>query len=199
MAGEAVPESTNFEKFQTGNPVVRRLIEGFYEKVEAEISPLAPTAVLDAGCGEGETLARLSTLQGADLTAIDTSEDAVAYTAKRLPGVKASVESLYALPFPDDSFDLSMCLEVLEHLEEPGKGLSELHRVTRGDVVISVPHEPWFRLGSAMRGKYLKTLGNHPEHVNHWNAKSLQKFLETRFSSVQVTRSFPWLIAHCRR
>ena len=49
-------DTSNYEKFQTGNPVVRRLIDRFYGKVGELVASLAPATVLDAGCGEGETL-----------------------------------------------------------------------------------------------------------------------------------------------
>lgn len=195
----AGPDSTNWEKFQTQNPVVRRLIERFYGHVRTMVASLAPEAVLDAGCGEGETLGRLSELSGADLYAVDLSEEAVEHTRLRIPGVSASVDSVYALPFADEHFDLVFCLEVLEHLTEPERALRELRRVARSDLILSVPHEPWFRFGSALRGKYLRTMGNHPEHVNHWSSRSFRSFLERDFSSVDVRRSLPWLIAHCRR
>jgi len=162
------------------------------------VEPLAPTSLLDAGCGEGETLERLSDLLPQRVAAIDLSEQAVRFTSGRVPAAVASVASVDALPFEDDSFDLVLCLEVLEHLEDPGTALEELSRVSTGDVVISTPHEPWFQLGSLLRGKYLRGLGNHPEHVNHWGPGSLRDLLETRFAEVTVRRSFPWLIAHCR-
>jgi SAM-dependent methyltransferase len=191
-------ESTNFEKFQTGNPIVRRLIDRFYDRLLAIVESQHASSILDAGCGEGETLARLGSSLPPRSVAIDLSEEAVAFTAQRLPRVEVQRQSIDDLPFPDASFDLAICLEVLEHLPDPSAGLNELARVAADDVVISVPHEPWFRLGSLMRGKYLRGLGNHPEHVNHWRAHSLRAFLERRFEEVSVEGSFPWLIAHCR-
>jgi SAM-dependent methyltransferase len=190
--------STNYEKFQTGNPVVRRLIGRFYQRVSAIVEPLDPDSLLDAGCGEGETLERLNGLLPARTVGVDLSAKAVAFTAQRLPTVEVEQQSIDDLPFADDSFDLVLCLEVLEHLHDPAAGLAELARVAAGDVLISVPHEPWFRLGSLLRGKYLRGLGNHPEHVNHWNSNSLRSFLAEQFGEVSVRRSFPWLIAHCR-
>jgi hypothetical protein len=61
-----------------------------------------------------------------------------------------------------------------------------------------VPHEPWFRLGSFARGKYLKSWGNHPEHVNHWNPKSFQRFLSAQAELIEIRTSMPWIIARCR-
>jgi len=190
--------STNYEKFQTGNPVVKRMIDHFYAQLGSVVDSLDSGSVLDAGCGEGETLTRLEGLPRKTTTAIDLSEEAVLHTERRVPWADISVASVTELPFDDDSFDLVLCLEVLEHLPEPNAALAELSRVSAGDVIVSVPHEPWFRLGSLLRGKYVSGLGNHPEHVNHWNRRTLPALLETHFQEVRLTGAFPWLIAHCR-
>lgn len=191
-------DTTNYEKFQTGNPVVRRLIDGFYAKVEETVAPLKPETVLDAGCGEGETLDRLASVLPSRPVGIDLNPESVEFAGQRLPDASLSVANLLELPFADDQFDLVLCLEVLEHLPDPAAGLAELARVSGKDIVVSVPHEPWFRLGSLARGKYLKTWGNHPEHVNHWNPRSLRDFLATQVEVVEVKTSTPWLIARCR-
>ncbi len=191
-------DTSNYEKFQTGNPVVRRLIDRFYARVEAEVSVLAPKTVLDAGCGEGETLERLGSILEAEVTGIDLNPDSVEYAAVRIPSATFLTGDIGELPFEDDSFDLVLCLEVLEHIPEPGPVLAELSRVCRGDIVLSVPSEPWFRLGSLARGKYLEDWGNHPEHVNHWNPRSLRGFLGASTEVVTVERATPWLVAHVR-
>jgi SAM-dependent methyltransferase len=162
------------------------------------VEPLEANSILDAGCGEGETIARLADPPPDRVAAIDILEDSVAFTRRRLPFVEASVGSVYELPFEADSFDLVLCLEVLEHLGRPAPALRELGRVARSHVVLSVPYEPYFRLGSLVRGKYLRELGNHPEHVNHWNRASLQAFLGARLDVIEIAVAFPWLIAHCR-
>lgn len=191
--------SSNYEKFQTGNPLVRGMIDRFYARLGEVVEPLAPASALDAGCGEGETLARLACLPQDETAAIDLNAQAVEHTRARVPWADTSVASVTDLPFGEESFDLVLCLEVLEHLEDPEAALDELRRVSRGDVVVSTPHEPWFQLGSLLRGKYLKGLGNHPEHVNHWNRRTLPALLRSRFRQVTVVGAFPWLIAHCRR
>lgn len=191
------PESTNYEKFQTRNPIVRRLIDRFYDRVAATIAPLGVASALDAGCGEGETLVRLAGLLPPRVAAVDVSEEAVRFAAQRLPSVDVARHSIENLPFADDSFELVVCLEVLEHLSEPEAALAELARVSAGHLVVSVPHEPWFRVGSLLRGNYMGSLGNHPEHVNHWNARSLRAFLEPHLDVISLDESLPWLIAHC--
>lgn len=191
-------DTTNYDKFQTGNPVVRRLIDRFYVVVESTISGLNPSSVLDAGCGEGESLERLAPLLPDRRVGVDLLTDSLAFASQRIPDAEFMSANLLDLPFGEKEFDLVLCLEVLEHLDEPQAGLAELARVAARDIVISVPHEPWFRLGSFVRGKYVKTLGNHPEHVNHWNPRSLRKFLSDQVQVISIAGSMPWLIAHCR-
>jgi 2-polyprenyl-3-methyl-5-hydroxy-6-metoxy-1,4-benzoquinol methylase len=196
-----VPETvdtTNFAKFQTGNPVVRRLIDRFYERLRSIVAPLGAASVLDAGCGEGETISRLGDLLPEPVFAVDILDESVAFTKRRLPSVEVSRHSVYELPFEDDRFDLVLCLEVLEHLERPSAAVGELRRVAREHLVLSVPFEPYFRLGSLLRAKYVRQLGNHPEHVNHWTRRSFPRFLAPQVDVVEVGVAFPWLIAHCR-
>jgi ubiquinone/menaquinone biosynthesis C-methylase UbiE len=191
-------KSTNYEKFQTRNPLVRRLIDRFYGRLRAVVEPLGARSLLDAGCGEGETLARLGPSLPPRTAAVDISLEAVQLTARRFPQVEVRRQSVLELPFAEESFDLVLCLEVLEHLADPGGALGELGRVAGTDVVVSVPHEPWFRAGTFLRGMYVRELGNHPEHINHWGPSSFRAFLDSQLEVVSLMRSFPWLIAHCR-
>jgi hypothetical protein len=64
-------------------------------------------------------------------------------------------------------------------------------------VVVSVPYEPWFRIGNVLRGKHLSGFGNHPEHVQHWNLRSFEKFLGAATLQVEIIEAFPWIIACC--
>lgn len=191
-------ESTNYQKFQTRNPVVRRLIDRFHARLREIVAPLRTESVLDAGCGEGETIARLAGLLPARVAAVDVSPEAVEFTARRFPAVEVARESVLELPLKDGAFELVLCLEVLEHLDDPRAAIAELGRVSSRGVVVSVPHEPWFRLGSMLRGKYLRDFGNHPEHVNHFNKGSLATLLEPVVELSEIRVAFPWLIAHGR-
>jgi SAM-dependent methyltransferase len=192
------PQTTNYEKFRTGNPVVKRLIDRFYGRIGAIVRPLEAESLLDAGCGEGETLARLGQDLPRRVAAVDVDPAAAEFTAARIPMADVRTGSIGELPYPDDSFDLVLCLEVLEHVEDPAAALADLARVARRDLIVSVPDEPWFRLGSLARGRYVRTLGNHPEHLNHLTPRSLRRLLSTQLEVVSLRRSLPWLIAHCR-
>jgi SAM-dependent methyltransferase len=190
--------SSNEAKFQTGNPVVRAMIDGFFRKLDGVVRPLRPSSVLDAGCGEGESIVRLGELLGPRITAVDIEERCIARTRERLPAVETAQADVTALPFADSCFDLVICLEVVEHVPSPERAIAELARVAARDVVISVPYEPWFRIGSLMRGKHVRSLGNHPEHVNHFNRASLRRLLDPHLDVRAVEVAFPWLIAAAR-
>lgn len=194
-------ETTNYAKYQTGNPVVRRLIARFQGKVRAALLPMQPDSLLDAGCGEGESIRFL----GPDLPDIykgfDLSEECVSFCQERFLQHEFQTADITALPFEDLSFDAAICLEVLEHLPHPERALAELERVARRGLVLSVPHEPWFQLGSLARGKYLATLGNHPEHIQHWNPASFRRFIRAnlnRADRIAIDTAFPWIVAQVR-
>jgi len=132
--------------------------------------------MLDAGCGEGFVISYL--LQGNDgltITGIDCSLEAIEIArlmmqpvlSEACPELRRRVEGgvffdvgdLREMPYDDDSFDLVMCLEVLEHLPDPHRGLCELRRVTSAHCLVSVPHEPFFRATNFLRGRHVPAWG----------------------------------------
>lgn len=192
------PRTTNFEKFKTGNPLVRHLITRFFTRIRSAIEAQPVLSILDAGCGEGMTLLQVRDLLPARVAGFDINPDSIAYAHLQFPQAEITVQDIYDLPYPDKAFDLVLCLEVLEHLTEPRRALQSLKRVSRRTLLLSVPHEPWFRLGSLARGKYLQSWGNHPEHLNHWNPSSFAQFLRADFAVVQIGTSFPWIVAQAQ-
>jgi len=158
--------------------------------------------VLDVGIGTGGSLPYYP--KHAKVLGVDLSSGMLREARKKIveesryDNITVFQGNALELPFEDSSFDLVLCLEVLEHIPDPAPALKELARVCRGDLVLSVPSEPWFRLGSLARGKYMSGWGNHPEHVNHWNLRSFREFLAARTEVVSVERSTPWIVAHAR-
>ncbi len=51
---------------------------------------------------------------------------------------------VFALPFPDNSLDMTLFTEVIEHIDNPKKALDELSRVSKR-IVISTPNNSWAR------------------------------------------------------
>jgi len=101
------------------------------------------------------------------------------------------------LPFREGSFDLVLCLEVLEHLPDPYPALTEFSRVARNRLLLSCPWEPYFRLGNLLRGKDLRSWGNNPGHLHQWTKKDFLKLIQSQCSLEKWIPAFPWQIALC--
>ncbi len=191
--------SSNLRKHTAVNPLQRVLIERFHDKVVSEIVALSPGSFLDAGCGEGFVAKRvLAAMPKVALTGCDVSEGALAIAARANPSARFVSGSIAALPFPDRSFDVVGCFEVLEHLpgDLPGKALAELARVARRAVVLSVPHEPLFCLANVARGKNLdvRPRGSDPDHKQFWSRSAFGVLVKEHLQVRTLDGSFPWTI-----
>ncbi|MCA9422900.1 MAG: class I SAM-dependent methyltransferase [Nitrospira sp.] len=98
--------------------------------------PNGVARIVDVGCGDGR-LTQVLAERGYDVMGVDPSPTALARL--RVPHKRGSAE---ALDFPDNSFDVAICTEVLEHLPDAIMigALSELQRVARFYVLITVPY-----------------------------------------------------------
>jgi SAM-dependent methyltransferase len=197
--GGAVPTGNVYEKYETSNPIERRLVTGFLESLDLFVERLGPVnTILDVGCGEGYVAARIrERLSGASYCALDIDAGLVAEAAAEDPDAHSIVASACALPWRDAQFDLVMALEVLEHLEEPQAALAEIARVSRASVIASVPNEPLWRVLNMARGAYWSDCGNTPGHVQHWGAGGFRRLLQTELEVVELRRPLPWLMALC--
>jgi len=190
------PLSTNFVKHTSKNPLQRFLIERFFLSLISLAKPLNSKRVLDAGCGEGFSLNKLMINKvGEHLEGIEYSKEAITIGEKLFPKANIKQGSIYDLSYKDGSFDLVVCTEVLEHLENPQKALLEIIRVSKKYVILSAPNEPAFRLANFLAGKYLSDFGNSPGHINHWSILSFINFVKNNRLKVLKTKfPFPWII-----
>ena len=191
--------SSNYRKHTAANPLQRALIERFHRRIVRQVEQLAPASFLDAGCGEGFVAFQLlQAMPGLALTGCDLSEEALNVAAASNPQAHFVYGSVVELPFPDHSFDVVGCFEVLEHLpgDLPSRALAELARVSRGAVLLSVPHEPFFSLANAARGKNLdvRPRGSDPDHRQFWTRTGFGRLVADQLNVRQLTGSFPWTI-----
>lgn len=196
-----MPETTNYLKHAASNPVQKMLINNFYNQLFRLIKPLKPISILDVGCGEGFTLQKLEERKvGKNNEGIDYSKDAIEIGRKIYPKLTLKEGTVYNLPYKENSFDLVICTEVLEHLDDPLKAVNEIKRVSSKYVLFSVPNEPFFIMANFLRGKYVKRFGNHPEHINHWTAAGFKSFLRKQGLTVVKSRyPFAWSIVLVRK
>ncbi len=190
----------NYRKLTTTNPLQRFFINNFLTVLIQTIKPLKIQTILDVGCGEGFTLAKLKDEHiGKSLEGIEYLDRAIELGKQHNPDIKIKKGTIYNLPYKDNSFDLIICTEVLEHLEDPGKALKELVRVTRKYCLLSVPNEPIFMLSNFLRGKNWSRFGNDIEHINHWSPNRFKKFVSSELQIVDVITPFPWTLVLAKK
>lgn len=108
--------------------------------IKREYPSLAGTEmkVLDVGCGTGGVSYRLAAA-GYRVTSVDADPDVLLWGEHCGRLLSPIVADVTALPFPDGEFDICVCSEVVEHVEDDVKTLQELLRVSRRGVLITVP------------------------------------------------------------
>jgi SAM-dependent methyltransferase len=101
-----------------------------------------PATVLEIGCSSGFLLRELlARLPGANIIGADYTRGTLEALAKRLPGVPLLQFDLTRCPLPDAFADVTVLLNVLEHISDHEAAVRHLFRITRpgGAVVIEVP------------------------------------------------------------
>jgi len=188
------------EKYTTRNPISRYLVRNFFANIRGLLSNISFESVLDIGCGEGILLHNIQDhLVGKNVFAIDIDHLEIETARKNIPLAKLGVASAYNLPFSDKRFDLTICCEVLEHLQNPDHALREILRVTAKYCILSVPNEPIWRILNICRGTYIADFGNTPGHVNHWSRRSFQRNISEYFQIVETITPLPWVGVLCRQ
>jgi SAM-dependent methyltransferase len=116
------------------------------ERVIDELGLPPGARILDAGCGSGRNmveLCRRGTVTGVELSATSVEK-------ARERGCGEVIEgSVLQMPFADDSFDLAVSLDVIEHLEDDLGALRELRRTVApgGALLLTVPAYQWLWSG----------------------------------------------------
>lgn len=189
-----IANKENFEKKYTEtNFITNWLINNFYKNLESLVKNQNINSVLEVGCGHGFSTQYLRKFFPTQLIEASDYEQNLVDDAKiKNPDINIKQESIYDLQRSDDSFDLVVCLEVLEHLDHPDQALKELARVTNNFCLLSVPNEPLWRIMNVFRGKYLKDFGNTPGHINHWGRANFFHLLSKYFTIIDYKQPIPW-------
>ena len=198
-ATSAVPTGNTYDKYASTNRIEQRMMKGFLTALDSVLDGIEPMRILEIGVGEGVVMARVrERFPAATIVGVDLPDQSLAEEWREL-GLSCLFGDATALPFADDTFDLVMAIEVLEHVPNPERALGELARVCTGSLVASVPFEPVWRLGNMLRRRYIRSFGNTPGHVNHWTRWGFARLVGQRFAIEHVRSPLPWTMVRARR
>lgn len=146
----------------------------FYEEVAELCARLNPLSVIDVGCGSGNLLyALVDKTSPRRIVGVDHATAGIERARQLLPSGEFEARDLHDLDL-DETFELVLCTEVLEHLTDPGAAMRALTRLCAetGVIVVTVPdgsQDTW------------------EGHRNFWTQSELHEFLRP-FGSVEVSR-----------
>jgi SAM-dependent methyltransferase len=179
---------------------IRDYYEDLWERLPAELEPpsferrlgfmrsevRAGDRALDVGCGTGEFTAALAEA-GAVAVGVEVASGAVERARARHPGLDFRLVPIDGpLPFDDTSFDLVWASEVIEHVTDTARWLSEVRRVLApgGRLLVTTPSHGRLRVALGGVERFSEPLG---DHLHLYTKGSLHTLLdEFGFSAVVV-------------
>ena len=130
--------------------------------------------LLDVGCASGYMLSEIAkTSPGKQFFGVDIYDKAIKFAKIKYQNINFKVATARGLPFADNAFDVVICYETIEHVEDPLASLKEIRRVLKkgGTLILAMDSGNWlFRViwfvwertkGKVWRGSHL-----HPFHHN---------------------------------
>lgn len=160
-----------------------------FRKRLAILNKLVPSkdAILDVGCALGDCLIEAKRVGWKKTVGLDISEYAYNFSKNR--GLETYLGCLQNVRLPDNSFDLVMFQDVIEHDPTPSASLKEIHRILKpnGVLFIVTPN-----IGSGWKqlmGKYWYHY-KPKEHIMYFSSKNLVSLLiSEKFSNVEVKKA----------
>ncbi len=164
--------------------------------------------ILDIGCGDGFYLHLLSSLNiNLKLIGSDFDKNSLASAKKNLKGKKIPLiraDLMEKLPFRSNTFDKVIMSEVIEHLPDDKKGLSEVYRIIKdgGVLCVTVPNANyplfWDPINWSLEhlfGTHIKSgfgAGIWNQHERLYNTKQIKLVLKNIGFKISVCRTFTW-------
>ncbi len=208
MARESIETMTLTDivpEYQSNNPLVHWLFHKRLTTAQQFVRSVQPGTLLDAGCGDGSfvrLMAHDETLPNVAITGFDINTKITAL-ATEFPTHKFVVGSMIKMDLPDESFDITVTLDVLEHFEDAALPINELKRVIKkgGYLVTSEPVESliYKTLRFLIKGTFSEIEG--PGSSPHYHsARGIDRIVRecgfTRIASKKLPLPMPFDLFH---
>ncbi len=123
LEDNGVVVGNTFNKYDSKNPFVQWIMKGFHDSLTDFVIKISPNSIHEIGCGEGYWVIRWNresyVSRGSDFSG-KVIEIARQNAVKN--GLSPEIfrmRNIYDLNYKDDSAELIVCCEVLEHLQNP--------------------------------------------------------------------------------
>ncbi|MDA8429807.1 MAG: class I SAM-dependent methyltransferase [Geobacteraceae bacterium] len=179
---------------------------GYYAIARTEILPLLPEKaerIFEIGCADGSTLLWVrEQLASSWAGGVELFEDAAEKARQRIDWVSQGNFEAMELPFDDNSMDLILCLDVLEHLVDPWAVIKRLHGLLKpgGVIIASIPNIRHAKVSLALlcRGEWNYTdVGildrTHIRFFTRSTAKQLVESSGLKIDKVLSSSSDTWI------
>lgn len=152
-----------------------------YHRYAMVLEVVKGKVVLDVACGEGYGSFFLSEVAHT-VVGVDISDDAIRHALSNYdkPNLNFLQGSATNLAFPNDSFDVVVSFETIEHLMAQEEMLAEIRRVLRADgvLIISSPNRPIYSEESSEHNEF---------HVKELDFQEFDELLRTQFSEIEYS------------
>lgn len=154
--------------------------------------------VLDVGCASGWFLSEFALrYPKAVFAGVDVHKKAIDYGKKRYKNLKLICSDAHSLPFSNGSFDVIICAEVLEHVENPKKVLKEIKRVLSKDGIAIIEMDTgnflfrlvWYWWTHLRRGVWRNS------HIHTFNTKILEDMIKHSGFNIKQKKVFNYSMA----
>lgn len=176
------------------NNLIQRYWHGRRFQEVAKLATKVDGRLLDVGCDGGTLTEKVAERARPErVVGVDISVKSLAYNLSKRPQFDVAVADAEELPFRDGMFDAIFCSEVMEHIEQPEKMLSEVRRclAPNGYAVVMVPAEtPLFKFLWFFWTKFGKGKVWDHAHVQDFGGKSLDRVVKQAGFRVLKDRRF---------
>ncbi|MFH1752159.1 MAG: class I SAM-dependent methyltransferase [archaeon] len=176
------------------------LVVVYLKKTVSETKEKQKLKLLDVGSGNafytiGRILRKKDLREKLEIQGSDFSSGMIKEARKLYPKTKFTVCDAQDLKFKDQSFDVVVSREMLEHLPDKLKGLKEMHRVLKdnGKLILSTPS--WFGLVAPLY--FLKKRFKTMQPIDDWFTPfSLKKLLREAGFKVESLTTINYVLYH---
>lgn len=158
------------DDFQYKWPTIKKLLP-----------PNSNIKLLDFGCGTGKVLSEVVNLRSDfQIFGVDVATKALQVAKKRIStGDFRLIRENQKIPFPTNTFDLILALDVLEHIYDTGTAFTELARVLKpkGILIITVPYNGKLKLLLATLVAFDRYFDPYSPHIRFFKESTIRRCL----------------------